>query len=404
MDGGGSSPMRARQSVLSGLGQQVEPRAGVPHTREDWLDILRPVLADLSHASLSIAEAAVRALPADFALLLVAAVAALVAGQPDRAISFIKRFERKCERDPAVTLLTGLALAQQGHMARAWSLLDEDQLLNPYRAIHWFVGGQTLKEWLFERLDAIRSFHQRQERETARLARQKAASKTAVRPAPGPARTKTKLIAAKPSPAIADLPRLDVALSLSFDISAATETIQLTGTAPDPIWFGLRQELTQLGLIEGFDELLCLASLQGVEAHWYQIETVRKVLKQYRGRVLLADEVGLGKTDRGRHGAERIHAARHGRARPNLGTSAAWSGSGTTNWPRSSVSTAPPPTITLLRSDPEAFWAQKLGDRLDRHRSPSGTRRHIGCAAPMTSWWSTRRIISATKPVPATDW
>jgi len=33
-----------------------------------------------------------------------------------------------------------------------------------------------------------------------------------------------------------------------------------------------------------------------VEAHWYQIETVRKVLKQFRGRVLLADEVGLGKT------------------------------------------------------------------------------------------------------------
>jgi SNF2 family DNA or RNA helicase len=48
--------------------------------------------------------------------------------------------------------------------------------------------------------------------------------------------------------------------------------------------------------MEGFDELLCLPALRGVEAHWYQIETVRKVLKQYRGRVLLADEVGLGKT------------------------------------------------------------------------------------------------------------
>ena len=33
-----------------------------------------------------------------------------------------------------------------------------------------------------------------------------------------------------------------------------------------------------------------------METHWYQVETVRKVLKQYRGRVLLADEVGLGKT------------------------------------------------------------------------------------------------------------
>ena len=60
--------------------------------------------------------------------------------------------------------------------------------------------------------------------------------------------------------------------------------------------FRLRAELVRLSLFEGFDELLCLPALQGVEAHWYQIETVRKVLKQYRGRVLLADEVGLGKT------------------------------------------------------------------------------------------------------------
>ncbi|MBX9886190.1 MAG: DEAD/DEAH box helicase family protein, partial [Novosphingobium sp.] len=40
----------------------------------------------------------------------------------------------------------------------------------------------------------------------------------------------------------------------------------------------------------------CLPHLRGIETFWYQIETVRKVLKQFRGRVLLADEVGLGKT------------------------------------------------------------------------------------------------------------
>ena len=41
---------------------------------------------------------------------------------------------------------------------------------------------------------------------------------------------------------------------------------------------------------------MCLSALRGVEAYWYQTEAVRKVLKQFRGRVLLADEVGLGKT------------------------------------------------------------------------------------------------------------
>lgn len=46
----------------------------------------------------------------------------------------------------------------------------------------------------------------------------------------------------------------------------------------------------------GFDELLCLDAMSGIEKYWYQIETVKKVLKQFHGRVLLCDEVGLGKT------------------------------------------------------------------------------------------------------------
>ena len=45
-----------------------------------------------------------------------------------------------------------------------------------------------------------------------------------------------------------------------------------------------------------FDELLCLPTLQGVVAHGYQLDTVRKVMRLFRGRALLADEVGLGKT------------------------------------------------------------------------------------------------------------
>ncbi len=46
----------------------------------------------------------------------------------------------------------------------------------------------------------------------------------------------------------------------------------------------------------GFDELLCLNATSGVEKYWYQIETVKKVLKLFHGRALLCDEVGLGKT------------------------------------------------------------------------------------------------------------
>ncbi|NLX96657.1 MAG: DEAD/DEAH box helicase family protein [Rhodopirellula sp.] len=58
----------------------------------------------------------------------------------------------------------------------------------------------------------------------------------------------------------------------------------------------LHLEHARLGLLRGFDQLLCIEGLHGVEHLPHQIETVRKVLRHFRGRVLLADEVGLGKT------------------------------------------------------------------------------------------------------------
>ena len=51
-----------------------------------------------------------------------------------------------------------------------------------------------------------------------------------------------------------------------------------------------------LASAEQFEELLGLADLEGVEPHRYQIDTARRVLRALRGRALLADEVGLGKT------------------------------------------------------------------------------------------------------------
>jgi superfamily II DNA or RNA helicase len=51
-----------------------------------------------------------------------------------------------------------------------------------------------------------------------------------------------------------------------------------------------------LAAAESFEELLALQRMSGVEPHRYQTETVRRVLRFFRGRALLADEVGLGKT------------------------------------------------------------------------------------------------------------
>jgi len=60
--------------------------------------------------------------------------------------------------------------------------------------------------------------------------------------------------------------------------------------------FALRLAWERLHLLGEYDELLCLSDLAGVDRYAFQIGTVRRVLRQFRGRVLLADEVGLGKT------------------------------------------------------------------------------------------------------------
>ncbi len=52
----------------------------------------------------------------------------------------------------------------------------------------------------------------------------------------------------------------------------------------------------RLSFRTSYDQLICLPSLRQVESLWYQQETARKVMKNFRGRAILADEVGLGKT------------------------------------------------------------------------------------------------------------
>jgi len=48
--------------------------------------------------------------------------------------------------------------------------------------------------------------------------------------------------------------------------------------------------------LSSFETLLALGHVQGVDRYDYQLRTVQRVLREYYGRVLLADEVGLGKT------------------------------------------------------------------------------------------------------------
>ncbi len=52
----------------------------------------------------------------------------------------------------------------------------------------------------------------------------------------------------------------------------------------------------QLSMSPGFDQLLSLDAVRGIVPFEYQVGTVKQVLQKMRGRAILADEVGLGKT------------------------------------------------------------------------------------------------------------
>ncbi len=58
----------------------------------------------------------------------------------------------------------------------------------------------------------------------------------------------------------------------------------------------LALEAHRLSMAPGFERLLALEAARGVEPFEHQVRAARAALSQFRGRVLLCDEVGLGKT------------------------------------------------------------------------------------------------------------
>jgi SNF2 family DNA or RNA helicase len=66
-------------------------------------------------------------------------------------------------------------------------------------------------------------------------------------------------------------------------------------TLDEPAVYDLRLRAESLRLSTGFDSLICLDDIS-IDHHAYQLEAALRALRDIRGRALLADEVGLGKT------------------------------------------------------------------------------------------------------------
>jgi SNF2 family DNA or RNA helicase len=70
----------------------------------------------------------------------------------------------------------------------------------------------------------------------------------------------------------------------------------LASKTATPKQYDVALEALNIRFMDSFENLICLSGLKDVQSFWYQEETARKVLKSFRGRALLSDEVGLGKT------------------------------------------------------------------------------------------------------------
>jgi superfamily II DNA or RNA helicase len=187
-----------------------------------------------------------------------------------------------------------------GNIPKAEEYLDLAKKLQKEESTG-FLGKRDEKKFLSEAKGFIK-FHEI----TRRLKEEqssKVSVKTRVTVVPSPQdkeikkedkKEKVELPVPSPPIEIKTVPAYTIPLRFApNDYQSAFDMIQDTSSLKD---CRLLIEYAHLNIQRGFDDLLCLNAVKGVEQYWYQTETVKKVLKYFHGRVLLCDEVGLGKT------------------------------------------------------------------------------------------------------------
>jgi superfamily II DNA or RNA helicase len=280
--------------------QRTIPFGDPAKCADEWAGLLDKAFEDKERSSglLALAEDALRAHPGDAVILCLAATAALLEERPERALIYLKRYYKRYVPGHTYHLLRALALGQRNQFVPARIILERHGLDSPRDAIRVFPGSRTRAEWLLPRLNAIlyREEASAYRETTTHRATEQLRKKTPK--APHGARSSSPTPAPDTrQPAEPGLPLIDLEIPFATEVDLSRLTVAIKEEPEtDGGWYLLRERFAHLGLAQGFDELLCLPHLHQVEILRHQIETARKVLKQFRGRVLLADEVGLGKT------------------------------------------------------------------------------------------------------------
>ncbi|MBF0353093.1 MAG: DEAD/DEAH box helicase family protein [SAR324 cluster bacterium] len=249
---------------------------------------------------------AVLEFPESYELLLLNVMVCLFENKTGMAFLALKKIRQIYRPHINDYIMEALAYVQKGGLGQARQILESQEIDSVYHLIQNLYGGMNLREWLLKQFNPIfesgylkKSLHGSSRKpDVTPSSKQPSRPDKPVTPpgqtTPSPLETLKKELEEKYA-----LPPVSAKVQTRMNLNLNALTL------PDPAhsfsyeeqsWFQLRHEFLKLGLLRGFDELLCLPALHNVDTYWYQVETVRKVLKRFRGRVLLADEVGLGKT------------------------------------------------------------------------------------------------------------
>ena len=261
-----------------------------PVTEREWVFRIESAMVARSPELPALVRAALDAYPADGRILCVAAHAAVRMGEAEQAVRHLKRYHKEFHPRPFSVASEALALAQLGRWPMAKALVDQYRLVRMQPEAMFCHG---VEDECMSQLRKIARWKPARDGKPVKKGAAKSATKPVpviapvpppVPPTPTEAGPPVLRRFSFPLPVEFRLPGVEVYQELERQPAASREDCLLLNAH------------AQLALIKGFDDLLCLDHLCGVTSFWYQVETVRKVLKQFRGRVLLADEVGLGKT------------------------------------------------------------------------------------------------------------
>jgi hypothetical protein len=260
---------------------QEELRGTYAHSQLDDLRhrLFHHLMRGEPHA-IEVAAPALNAMPHDPEVLLMAVIAALLDARPKAALRYLHRFNKRfvpyMHEDE---LLKAVALAQQESWRLAWNIVHRHGRTRLSYAVRSLPIGSGLYSWFGDWLARIENEERRRplaekRTEKAGAAGRTAAAKTGIAPVPDRRASGAALradTAAPPEEDLPALPRHTMTIPLAIELPASLETdlASAAGTPPEDAdaveLFRLRYEFTELGLLQGFDELLCLPALHGVE-------------------------------------------------------------------------------------------------------------------------------------------